>query len=214
MMEREPISVSSRRGLPLERNLDLAFDFALHLVADPSLLTEIPEGSTVILLPRDDQRLTEFNTSFANDLMAADEQPYVIGVRHAQRVHTPRHQHTGGQLPPACRFGFGLGGRKRGEHGQHVHFRIAFHRFHRLPYRAQGVRNLSCCAVSQADPHHLGRRATPRIELAKVGILRYQNIAMETSILAHRLIGGAVQSHRRHTAGLWIDIPHVLDQPG
>ncbi len=51
MTEREPISVSSTRGLPFERNLDLAFDFALQLVADPSLLADIPEDSTVVLLP-------------------------------------------------------------------------------------------------------------------------------------------------------------------
>jgi hypothetical protein len=48
-----------------ERNIELAFSFMHDVLDDPALLDEIPEGTTLVLIPSDDPATAEANLQIA-----------------------------------------------------------------------------------------------------------------------------------------------------
>jgi Family of unknown function (DUF5647) len=75
------------RHTTTDRNLALAFTLADAIVDDPSLLDEIPEGATVVLLPDDDRELAEANRALGLQALDAGANVY---FRHIARV--PQHR--------------------------------------------------------------------------------------------------------------------------
>src|SRR5690242_7090819 len=52
-------TMDDARAVQIERNIDLAFQFAQELVEDPARMTELPSEATVFVAPPDDPRFNE-----------------------------------------------------------------------------------------------------------------------------------------------------------
>ena len=59
------------------RNIDQAFDFLRAIGEDPSLLHEIPEGSAVVLIPRNEPDLAETNIEIAMHIARRGHNVYI-----------------------------------------------------------------------------------------------------------------------------------------
>jgi len=65
----------------VDRNIRLGFQLARDIVDDPSLLDEIPEGATVVLIPDDDAELAEANLRQGIAAFRAGANVYLRHVR-------------------------------------------------------------------------------------------------------------------------------------
>jgi len=70
----------------MERALDLSFEFAEEILADPSILDEIPNGITLVLIPDDDPELA--TAKIAGGLTAVRRGEDVL-FRHVRRPLSP-----------------------------------------------------------------------------------------------------------------------------
>src|SRR5687768_4030599 len=71
-----------------KRNVELTFDFNRAILADPSILDDIPDGATVVLIPSDDP-----------DLAAAEIEQSLAALRQGCDVYF-RHVRPGDRRPP------------------------------------------------------------------------------------------------------------------
>jgi hypothetical protein len=71
------------------RNAELAFDLLEAQLANPELLHEIPNGTTVVLIPEDDAELAEYNFGVARTLVARGKNVYLKRVSSAAPAPTP-----------------------------------------------------------------------------------------------------------------------------
>ena len=73
----------------VDRNLDLAFAFGQAIIADPTLLDDIPNGVTLVLLPEDAAALTRANVEIGLHRLRAGRDVYVRHVRLADLPAPP-----------------------------------------------------------------------------------------------------------------------------
>jgi hypothetical protein len=66
-----------------ERNITLSFEFARSIVDNPSILDEIPDGATLILLPSDEPDLVRENLRLG---IAAAERGENVYLRHVSSL--------------------------------------------------------------------------------------------------------------------------------
>lgn len=78
------------------KNLDLACKFGLAIIADPSMLDDIPNGSQLVLLPDDDPALVETNIESGFKAVRAGRDVYFRRVRVADFPPVP-------ELPEAAK---------------------------------------------------------------------------------------------------------------
>jgi hypothetical protein len=75
-----PMTTHATKPNPLaERNIELAFSFMHDILDDPALLDEIPEGTTLVLIPSDDPTTAEANLEIA---MAEVRKGRDVYIRH------------------------------------------------------------------------------------------------------------------------------------
>lgn len=65
-----------------ERNITLSFEFAKSIIDDPAILEEIPNGSTVVLLPEDEPDLAEENLRLGLEAAERGENVYIRHVKN------------------------------------------------------------------------------------------------------------------------------------
>jgi hypothetical protein len=64
----------------MDRNLDLSHGFAQAILDDPALLSEVPNGVTLVLLPKDDPEMFEINLKIGMDAARRGENVYLRQV--------------------------------------------------------------------------------------------------------------------------------------
>ncbi len=77
------------------RNLELAGRFTLSIVADPSILDEIPDNEEIVLIPDDDPQLAESNLRGG---IRSIREGKNITFRHIRAAEVPKLP----DLPPVC----------------------------------------------------------------------------------------------------------------
>jgi hypothetical protein len=75
---------ASQDGI-VERSIDLSFDFLHSVIEDPSILGNIPDGATLVLIPDNDPDLAEIKYQVAVDVARRGENVY---IRHVQSDKT------------------------------------------------------------------------------------------------------------------------------
>lgn len=78
-----------------DRALALAGELLAAQIADPTLLDEIPEGATVVLIPHDDPALTEYQWDLAREAVARGKNVYLKAVHTAPAPERPLQRPTG-----------------------------------------------------------------------------------------------------------------------
>lgn len=68
----EPID-RLEESVAVERNMTLAFELARAIVDDPTLLEQIPDDATVVLVPEDDSELAQFNKAMGQQAAISGE---------------------------------------------------------------------------------------------------------------------------------------------
>lgn len=66
-------------------NVGVAFDFARSIVDDPTILDEIPDGATLVLIPDNDPEAMNKNLEFARAALERGEDVYLRHTRHPSR---------------------------------------------------------------------------------------------------------------------------------
>jgi hypothetical protein len=61
----------------IEKNLTLSFEFERYLLAHPEMLSRIPTGAEIVLLPKDDPELYRINLESAQKNTRVAEQPVI-----------------------------------------------------------------------------------------------------------------------------------------
>lgn len=69
----------------MDRNLELSHGFTDVMVRDPQLLAEIPDGCTLVLLPKDDPEMFEVNLRIGMDAARRGENVYLRQVTREGR---------------------------------------------------------------------------------------------------------------------------------
>ena len=67
----------------VERAIDLSFDFGTLILNDPSILDDIPNGVTLVLIPNDDPELAATKIALGIESIHRGEDVY---VRHFRRT--------------------------------------------------------------------------------------------------------------------------------
>jgi hypothetical protein len=73
----------------VQRNISLSFDFAKAIVDDPTILEEIPDGATLVLLPDDDPELSRENLRLGVEAAERGENVYIRHVGSLQSTPQP-----------------------------------------------------------------------------------------------------------------------------
>lgn len=81
-----------------ERDIELSVAFVNAFYEDVSILDDIPNGSTLVLLPDDDPELAEIN--FRSGIEAARNGADVY-IRHFAGTNAPNHYHFSHSSPSA-----------------------------------------------------------------------------------------------------------------
>jgi len=61
-----------------EKNITLSFEFERYVVEHPEILEQIPDGATVIFLPKDDPELYRVNLETAHKAQVTGRTPSVV----------------------------------------------------------------------------------------------------------------------------------------
>lgn len=78
----------------VERNIALAFDLARAIVDDPTLLEQIPDDATVVLVPENDPELAQFNKTMGQQATASGEAVHFHPVPASAKLNVlPFRQH-------------------------------------------------------------------------------------------------------------------------
>ncbi len=78
-MSRQPETLD--KATAVDRNLALAGAHLAAVMADPTLLEQIPEGATLVLIPDDDPPLAQHNLGLALQAFATGKNVYLYHVR-------------------------------------------------------------------------------------------------------------------------------------
>jgi hypothetical protein len=66
------------REVIVEKNITLSFEFERYVVERPEILSQIPDGATVIFLPKDDPELYRVNLETARKVQAEGRATSVV----------------------------------------------------------------------------------------------------------------------------------------
>ena len=69
-----------------ERNVTAAFDLISQIIDDPSIIDTIPEGATIVFIPRDDPAAAAANLQLGIDSVQSGEDVY---FRHVDTLDIP-----------------------------------------------------------------------------------------------------------------------------
>lgn len=64
----------------VDRNIELAFELTESVIADPSLLADVPSGAMLVLIPDDDRELAEANLEGAVKAFRRGKNVYLCHV--------------------------------------------------------------------------------------------------------------------------------------
>ncbi|HLI50705.1 MAG TPA: DUF5647 family protein [Thermomicrobiaceae bacterium] len=73
----------------IPNNIGIAFEFARSIVDDPTILDEIPDGATLVLVPDSDPKTINTNLELARAALERGEDVYLRHVHHASRNREP-----------------------------------------------------------------------------------------------------------------------------
>ena len=62
------------------KNIDLAFAFADAIINDPDMLARIPEGATIVLIPKDDPQQAAYNILLGVAAVEAGDNAFFLHV--------------------------------------------------------------------------------------------------------------------------------------
>lgn len=62
------------------KNIDLAFAFADAILNDPNMLARIPDGATIVLIPKDDPEQAAYNIQLGVAVVEAGDDAYFLHV--------------------------------------------------------------------------------------------------------------------------------------
>jgi len=62
------------------KNIDLAFAFADAILNDPEMLTRIPDGATIVLIPKDDPEQAAYNIHLGVAAVKRGDNAYFLHV--------------------------------------------------------------------------------------------------------------------------------------
>lgn len=74
--------VTEEPTISVERSIDEAFEIGRAIIADPSLLDDIPNGATLVLLPDDDPDRSEERKALGLAALERGESVYFKRVPH------------------------------------------------------------------------------------------------------------------------------------
>lgn len=69
-----------------ERNIDAAFTFLSQIFNDPSMLDTIPDGATIVFIPKDDQEAAAANLELGISAVQSGADVY---FRHVETLDIP-----------------------------------------------------------------------------------------------------------------------------
>ncbi len=97
MIENRTITTQPRANGLMERSIDLSFDFGTLILDDPSILDDIPNGVTLVLIPDDDAELAAIKITRGIEAIHRGEDVYTSATSTARGRTTPR-------TPPSRRW--------------------------------------------------------------------------------------------------------------
>lgn len=68
----------------VEKNIDMAFDFARAVVDDPSILDTIPDSATIVPVPDDDPELADHNIQMGIRAVRSGDDVYFLHVKKSE----------------------------------------------------------------------------------------------------------------------------------
>jgi hypothetical protein len=69
-----------------ERNIHAAFELARQIIDDPSILDNIPDGASIVFIPRDDPEAAASNRQLGMKILESGEDVY---FRHVESLDIP-----------------------------------------------------------------------------------------------------------------------------
>ena len=70
----------------VDRNIHAAFELAKQIVEDPSILDNIPDGASIVFIPRDNPGAAESNLQLGLKILQSGEDVY---FRHVESLEIP-----------------------------------------------------------------------------------------------------------------------------
>ncbi len=70
----------------IDRNIHAAFELAKQIVDDPSILDNIPDGASIVFIPRDDPEAAASNLQLGIKILQSGEDVY---FRHVETMDIP-----------------------------------------------------------------------------------------------------------------------------
>jgi hypothetical protein len=70
----------------IDRNIHAAFELAKQIIDDPSILDNIPDGASIVFIPRDNPAAAESNLQLGLKILQSGEDVY---FRHVETLEIP-----------------------------------------------------------------------------------------------------------------------------
>ncbi len=72
--------MSYNQNVIVEKNITLSFEFERYVLEHPDILTHLPDGAEVVLLPKDDLELYRFNLNAARRAQQESNAPPIVFI--------------------------------------------------------------------------------------------------------------------------------------